>query len=72
MRIGHQGFEIELHHGRDDWLWVVFDEEGDQLRSGHSPDRASALRRARRAITWLRSPFGIWIERLLSTAPHGA
>jgi hypothetical protein len=72
MRIGHHGFEIELHHGRIDWLWVVFDDEGDQLRSGHAPDRATALGRARRTVTWLRSPVGGLIDRLLSTAPHSA
>jgi hypothetical protein len=72
MRIGHNGFEIELHNGRDDWLWVVFDEEGDQLRSGHAPDRAAALGRARRAVTWLRSPLGAWIERLMPQTSHSA
>ena len=72
MRIGHHGFEIQLHHGRSDWLWVVFDEEGDQLRSGHAPDQAKALSRARRTVAWLRSPFGVAIERLLATTPHQA
>lgn len=72
MRIGHQGFEIELHHGRSDWLWVVFDEEGDQLRSGHAPTQASALRRARRAVAWRRHPLSMVIERLLPATPHQA
>ncbi len=72
MRIGHHGYEIELHGGRKDWLWVVFDEEGDQLRSGHAPTRPAALRRARRAVAWLRSPLSALIERLLPTAPHQA
>jgi hypothetical protein len=72
MRISHQGFEIELHNGRDSWLWVVFDEDGDQLRSGHARDRAMALGRARRTVAWLRSPFGAGIERLLAMAPHSA
>jgi hypothetical protein len=70
MRIGHQGFEIELHHGRSDWLWVVFDDEGDQLRSGHAPDRAKAWSRARRTVAWLRSPLGLWVERLLPETSH--
>jgi hypothetical protein len=72
MRIGHHGFEIELHARRGDWLWVVFDEEGDQLRSGHAPDRAAAMGQARRTVAWLRSPFSVVIERLLSSAPHSA
>lgn len=72
MRVCHHGFEIELHHGRSDWLWVVFDEEGDQLRSGHAPDRTKAWRQARRTVAWLRSPFSILIERLLSSTPRQA
>jgi hypothetical protein len=72
MRIGHNGFEIELHHGRTDWLWVVFDTEGDQLRSGHAPDRATALGRARRTVAWRQSPLGLWIERLMPETSHSA
>jgi len=72
MRIGHHGYEIEVHGGRSDWLWVVFDVEGDQLRSGHAPDRAAALGQARRTVAWLRSPLSPLIERLLPSAPHSA
>jgi hypothetical protein len=72
MRIGHHGYEIELHGGRESWLWVVFDEEGDQLHTGHAPTQASALRHARRAVAWRRHPLSAWVERLLPTAPHQA
>jgi hypothetical protein len=68
MRIGHHGYEIEVHGGRTDWLWVVFDEEGDQLRSGHAQTQASALRRARRTVAWLSNPLIAWIEPLLTPA----
>ncbi len=72
MRIGHHGYEIEVHGGRTDWLWVIFDEDGDQLRSGHAPTQASAKRRARRAVAWLRNPLIAWIEPLLPSASHHA
>jgi len=72
MRIGHHGYEIELYRRRDDWLWVVFDEDGDEARSGHAADRAAAQAQARRAIARLRSPFTTWLDGLLGLPANHA
>ena len=72
MRIGHHGYEIELYRRRESWLWVVFDEEGDEIRTGHAPDRAAALAKARQAVARLRSPLAAWLKRLSPFSPNPA
>ena len=49
MRMSYRGGEIELHQGQDDWRWVAFDEEGEQIETGGEPDRQTALNAARRS-----------------------
>lgn len=65
MRIGHHGYEIQLYRRRENWLWVVFDDDGDETRSGHAADHTMALAQARRAVARLRSPFTAWLQQLL-------
>jgi len=72
MRIGQQGFEIELHSGSDDCLWVVFDEDGDQVGSGHQRNERAALRKARMTVAWLRSPICAWMDCVSAWRPGAA
>ncbi|CAN5362184.1 hypothetical protein BH09PSE1_BH09PSE1_05190 [soil metagenome] len=46
MRIEYRGDIIGIHQGARDWLWTVFDEEGDEVGAGRSPSKDDAQRDA--------------------------
>jgi hypothetical protein len=52
MRLEHHGMEIQLHQTQSAWLWVVFDEDGEQICAGQKPDQRTALGAARRSADW--------------------
>ena len=58
MRTSFQEVEIEVHQGRDNWFWTVFDERGGELEKGQAADQAIALRHARRCALLVRLGFG--------------
>lgn len=65
MRIDYRGDVIEIHQGALDWLWTVFDGEGEEIGAGRSPSDDDALRDARRCAAGER---GILRLKLLASA----
>jgi hypothetical protein len=68
MRLDHHGMQIELHQAQDAWLWVVFDEEGEQVSTGRKPHERAALSAARRSADWRHGVVETGVRYLTSVA----
>lgn len=56
--------EFEIHPGREDWFWMVFDSEGEEVESGRALSQAAALSRAMTVVARSEGRFSLRVVSL--------
>ncbi|CAN5362848.1 hypothetical protein BH09PSE1_BH09PSE1_05260 [soil metagenome] len=56
--------EFEIHPGREDWFWMVFDSEGEEVRGRRTVSQADALSCAMAVVARREEQFSLRVVSL--------